>query len=319
MKFDLQFKNKNNVSKFYTIKNFKPEKYFTRQFIAGEDNDTASRIICTAYLTKLEIAFYSATRFAFKGEFKYVFDNTGKDVATAPFELSIYVNKDFHLEGIFNKKLCYDGIALKNALESKVDYCAIDVIKMHECIKYTEQFGKVPHIESTCNMYLYNIVTANSYDQKLDLITNVALMPVSVSGYMTYYYNKIESNTTRYTEDDLAVYYEYVKKCIAKEASISKELTDYTPYVHVPSFEYFLYQRKLAKKYADDFEKVKELSNQIKPYLTADVQEYFVADLYKIVTEHTTDSPKSEPAKNTSKKSKKAKKDDSKEVQVEKN
>lgn len=318
MKFDLQFKNKSSISKFYTIKNFKPEKYFTRQFIVGEDNDTASRIVCTAYLTKLEIEI-CGTYFTLNGEFKYVFDNTGKDVATATFVHSKYSNKDFHPEGVFNKKFYYDEIALKNILEDQVTYKGKDIIKMHECTKYNEQFGKIPHIESTHTAFLHNIVNAKGYDQKLDLITNVALMPVSVSGYMTYYYSKIESNTTKYTEDDLAVYYDYIKKYIAKEASISTELTDYTPYVHVPSFEYFLYQRKIAKKYADDFEKVKELSNQLKPYLTADVQEYFVADLYKIVTEHTTDSPKSESVKNTSKKSKKAKKDDSKDVQAEKN
>lgn len=305
MKFDLKLNKKTEVSKYYDVKNFKPEKFFTHQFVVGEDN-VASRIICTAYLTKFEISTYNFERVIINGEFKYVFDNTGDDVVTKPFVHVEYSSKDFHFEGVFSKKLYCNDIELKRILEYQVvnNYC---VINNHERAKYDAQFGKVPYISNYC--LLHNVVSAVTYDHKLDLITVVELAPVSVSSYMTYYHNKIDSNTAKYSEEDLAVYYDYIKKCIAAKASASKELTDYTPSVSVPSFEYFMYQRKIAKKYVDDFEKVKELSYQLKPYLTAEVKEYFIADLYRL-TERTTDSPKPESTKSTSKKSKKTKKDD---------
>lgn len=295
LKLKLKFDKMYGLDKCYKILNFTPETYYSHSFVVGEQNKySASRCVCTAYLSQLEIRTYK-NRVTFAGTFKYTFNASGSDCTDIYFEICKNLGKDknadYRLDGLFTKTLYCNERALKDALTEDVQQkCSWNnVIQTHESMKYINQFGTVPSIDAVCAKTQINVAEGATYDRDLDLATSVLLRPISMSKYITYYVDKLKTQkSVNFTEDDLAAYYDYVKRYFAQHiCATDKTLSDYTPSLYVPSVEYFAFQRRLVRENAVDFEKVKEFGAQLKPYLTEEIKESYIIDLYNIATTKT--------------------------------
>ena len=311
-RFDLELEKKfDSGAKRFKIKHFDPTKFFSHSFIAGAANKfSAPRTLCTAVLIDMYVEFYpwSPKSATFKCTFRYSFDAASRDYVDDSTEFSVmFSNKTtsaFRLDGLFSKTIYYDEFRLKELLETEVVKSNEwhNVIKCHEGRKYSERFGNIPYINNTCNISENYAVITHDYNLDLDSITSIALCPLSVSKYRSYFTTKLKTQkTSAYSEEDLAVYYDYVKRIFADKVNSEEEITDYSPVINVPSFEYFALQRKYAKANSTIFVKVKELSKQLQLDLADNIKERYVADLYKLVDEEPV-KPKKTTTKKTTKK-----------------
>lgn len=312
-RFDLELEKKfDSGAKRFKIKHFDPTKFFSHSFIAGAANKfSAPRILCTAVLIDMYVECYpwSPKNATFKCTFRYSFDSTSRDYADDSTEFSVtFSNKAtsaFRLDGLFSKTIYYDEDRLKELLEAELlqsnDWH--NVIKSHEDRKYSEKFGNIPYINNTCNITEQYAVMAHDYNIELDSITAINLCPLSISKYISYFVTKLKTQkTSEYSEEDLAVYYDYIKRILADTVNNEEQITDYSPVINVPAFEYFALQRKYAKAKSTIFVKVKELSKQLQLDLADNIKERYVADLYKLVDEEPAKPKKTTTKKKTTKK-----------------
>jgi hypothetical protein len=312
-RFDLELEKKyDSGAKRFKIKHFDPTKFFSHSFIAGAANKfSAPRTLCTAVLIDMYVEIYpwsSKSAATFKCTFRYSFDSASRDYVDDSTEFSVtFGNKAtsaFRLDGLFSKTIYYDEFTLKELLDTEVvQSCEWhNVIKCHEGRKYSERFGNIPYIKDTCNITEQYAVITHDYNLALDSITSVTLCPLSVSKYISYFTTKLKTQkTSAYSEEDLAVYYDYVKRILADKVNEEEQITDYSPVINVPSFEYFALQRKYAKAKSNIFVNVKELSKQLQLNLADNIKERYVADLYKLVDEEPA-KPKKTTTKKTTKK-----------------
>ena len=204
------------------------------------------------------------------------------------------------------KTIYYDSVRMSELLETEIKQSNSwhSVIKGHEGRKYSERFGNIPYIKGTCNISENYAVLARDYSLELDSITSVDLCPLSISKYMSYFTTKLKTHkTAEYNEEDLAVYYSYLKSMLADKVNEEEQSTDYFPVITVPSFEYFALQRKYAKAKSTMFVKVKELSKkQLQLDLADNIKERYVADLYRLVDEEPAKPKKTTTKKTATKK-----------------
>ena len=311
-RFELELEKKfDSGAKQFKIKNFNPTKFYSHSFIAGAANKfSAPRTICTAVLIDMYVEFHpwSPKSATFKCTFRFSFDPACRDYVDDSTDFSVtFGNKAtsaFRLDGLFSKTIYYDEFTLREQLDSAVVTANSwhSVIKCHEGRKYSERFGNIPYIKDTCNISENYAVLMHDYNLELDSITSIDLCPLSVSKYISYFTTKLKTQkTSEYSEEDLAVYYAYVKRVLADKVNEEEEITDYSPVINVPSFEYFVLQRKYAKAKSTIFVKVKELSKQLQLDLADNIKERYVADLYKLVDEEPA-KPKKTTTKKTTKK-----------------
>ena len=304
--------------KEYKVVDFKPTNYFTYTFVVGESNKyKASRVVCTAYLTDLRVrtAKWRKKEVEFRCTFRFVFDAPGDNYVESFQDFCVNLGKNkndkYFLDGLFNKVLYCDDIDLKSRMGTAVQQLNNwnSIISSHEDRQYEAKFGKIPYVNETNDIKMASTVNAESYNDKYDVIQWISIRPVAVSKYISYYLAELEAkaNEDHYTEEDLSVYFDYLKRKIADSANSDSKLTDYSPNVGIQSFAYFAIQRRYAQENAIDFIKTKELADQLKLNLDEDVKQRFVADLYKIAEPGVIKLEKKTTAKKTTKKTTKKK------------
>lgn len=278
---------KNKLWKLYKVNLSQLGGPILRSFYAGTDSDI---------IQNHHLAFkFSVTDVFFKVfpsikhlSVHYTFKEIMEDGAVRVDDL----NSDFDFEQPWKQNffdstefdICWSEVT--RLIYADLAHCMYKSYYKDNRIKdYEMRFGKILTQKLTGE---HNTVDVTNYSMDLDMVTSIAMVPMSMPKYLNYYKEQLANGKTDYTAAQLEVYEKFLLQEFSYAAAVMQDnnkfdlISDFKPALTIQSFEFFVYQMKYVHTHAEDFNASKELIQKFDKSIIDLTKSQYGADVFDL-------------------------------------